>query len=956
MASEYKANLTTGFNAGELTPALAGRVDFEDYKFGARFIENLIPEVQGGLKKFYGTQHIATLNKPSGVLMVPWHGLQDPVVLVFHDGVISVVAGDDYYDTGIQTSINDASKLTWVQNNDTMFFAHPDHWPFFVQYFGIDSEKKQYVFKADRHDFVDIPYFPLGWAGNYNKTLTTTEYDGSKGLIEVKAYEQVGGLLELPDMLKNIVSSRNITAQSTSSEDVLSAGDNYHSVTVTHGQTAIDILRKRGEEISVVKSVYIGKEETILTDVKVPANSTSGVSTGAKAVARMPTIGGGSSTRPPISGGGTSVTTTTYRIAYKTVDNGQIQRAVSGTFSGATWLNGGLFVSTKPEGHQVGDQYAIRFRQGESTSAGVADLVITSPSSGATWHMRNSYPAYEATGPYTTIDQAQNEFEDTNVVGRKIKFYINKSTDPVYVWTEGEDIQAIGVIRYSDNSYYRSLNTGKCGRVQPTHKSGSRSDGAVSWQYMHSGSASATVVSVLDSKRLLVSVDDAGFLPYVGGGSPQIWDNYQWSMWNYRGKNPSHVFFYKNRLCYICPTDGYGCYFQASKTDDYLNFATETYGQSLDTDAINLLISGHADNNVNWVLPGTHLYCGSYMGEYNITGSDRVTFTPTGVHTTAISTLGGAPVRPAKFKELNLFVGANKNELNTISYDYTIDDYVPTNIGFSSTHLLDEGVSRLEPLNNEDRNIYFTTEEKNLRALNYVRELKHVGFVRLNLSGEVLDVAASQAGPEAIVYFLVKRGDVYTIERAESYSPQYMLCRKLIMPDSPDIAYIGSATIPEFANKTVWIKDWTTEQFYQQKVGADGVVVNEKKWRIWSVGLPMQCTFHGQPMSGEKLEGLQQKVSGFTIRLKDTGAFEYGSSHNFEAWNKYNNWNTVAGQMYDTAHKLITGDIRLPLPNGYMNNMNQGDGKYPNTTGVALNLRSDTPEPLNLLMISNVYV
>lgn len=951
MASEYKANLTTGFNAGELTPALAGRVDFEDYKFGARFIENLIPEVQGGLKKFYGTRHVATMVSPSGYIMVPWHGLPDPVVLVFHDGTISVVAGDEYYDTGIRTSIIDPTGLTWTQNNDTMFFAHPDHWPFFVQYFGIDTEKRQYVFKAGKHEFTEIPYFPLGWAGNYNKTLTTTVWDGAKGLIEITAYEQVGGLLELPTMLQDIVSSRNVTPQSNADADVLSAGPLYNNtVTVTHGASTIDIMRKRGEEETIVKSIDIGVEESAVTDVtySTSATSTNSILTQSSTISTR-----GSSTRPP-TGGGTSVVRNLHKVAYKTVDNPQILQAVSAVFNGAKWLNGGILVSTEPEGHQTGDQYAIRFRQGASSSdSPVEDMTITQ-SDGVSWNLKTSYPAYEAIGTYTTIDQAQNEFEDTNVVGRKIKFYINDTTSAVYVWTEGEEVAA-GVIRYSDNSYYMATNGGTCGKVQPTHKSGTRSDGAVGWRYLHSGTASVTVVSVIDSQHLLAAVDNSGCLPYVGGGTPIIWNNYQWSMWNYRGKNPSHVFFYKNRLCYMCPTDGYGCYFQASKTDDYLNFATETYGQNLDTDAINMLISGHADNNITWVLPGTHLYCGSYMGEYNIAGADRITFTPTGVHTTAISTLGGAPVRPAKFKELNLFVGARKNELNTIAYDYTTDDYVPTNIGFSSTHLLDEGVSRLEPLNNEDRNIYFTTEEKRVNALNYVRELKHVGFVRLNLQGDVLDVAASQSGPEASIYFLVKRGDVYTIERAESDSPQYMLSRRLVEPDASS-GIMSTKIIPEFANKTVWIKDWLTEQFYPEEVGADGVVTNMKNWRTWSVGLPMKCTFHGQPMSGEKLEGLQQKVSGFTIRLKDTGAFDYGSSHDFNQWSAYNNWNTVAGQVYDTAHKLITGDIRLPLPNGYMNNMNQGDGKYPNTTGVALNLRSDTPEPLNLLMISNVYV
>jgi hypothetical protein len=52
----------------------------------------------------------------------------------------------------------------------------------------------------------------------------------------------------------------------------------------------------------------------------------------------------------------------------------------------------------------------------------------------------------------------------------------------------------------------------------------------------------------------------------------------------------------------------------------------------------------------------------------------------------------------------------------------------------------------------------------------------------------------------------------------------------------------------------------------------------------------------------------------------------------------------------------MTGDIQLPASFGYMQGQNTADGPYPNDTSVAFNVKAVTPEPFNLLMVSNVYV
>ena len=146
--------------------------------------------------------------------------------------------------------------------------------------------------------------------------------------------------------------------------------------------------------------------------------------------------------------------------------------------------------------------------------------------------------------------------------------------------------------------------------------------------------------------------------------------------------------------------------------------------------------------------------------------------------------------------------------------------------------------------------------------------------------------------------------------------------------------------------------------FYHTTVDSDGVFANRFETHSLTYGLPLVAEVHTLPPYNQnnKLEGLQQKAVKFNIRVLESGEFSYGSSNDFDKWYEYHNWNTQAGQSWNVQHKLMSGDLQLPASFGYMQVNNKADGKYPNTTGIAINLRSSSPEPFNLLMVSNLYV
>ena len=121
----------------------------------------------------------------------------------------------------------------------------------------------------------------------------------------------------------------------------------------------------------------------------------------------------------------------------------------------------------------------------------------------------------------------------------------------------------------------------------------------------------------------------------------------------------------------------------------------------------------------------------------------------------------------------------------------------------------------------------------------------------------------------------------------------------------------------------------------------------------FKVGIPMVAEMHTQPAFGNKVEGHQQQSLSMYLRLVNSGAFEYGARVDFTKYFRHEYWNTQ--QEYGSGHRLFTGDMKLEVPLGYAEAQNQGEGPYPNTSAVGINIKSDTPEPLNILSIQEIY-
>jgi hypothetical protein len=167
--------------------------------------------------------------------------------------------------------------------------------------------------------------------------------------------------------------------------------------------------------------------------------------------------------------------------------------------------------------------------------------------------------------------------------------------------------------------------------------------------------------------------------------------------------------------------------------------------------------------------------------------------------------------------------------------------------------------------------------------------------------------------------------------------------------------------IPHFANRTVYIRYGVDfSQFTKVELDENGDISHDPLTGVYlpqavqfKVGIPMVAEMHTQPAFGNKVEGHQQQSLSMYLRLVNSGAFDYGSSVDFTKYFRHEYWNTQ--QEYGSGHRLFTGDMKLEVPLGYAEAQNQGEGPYPNTSAVGINIKSDTPEPLNILSIQEIY-
>jgi hypothetical protein len=204
---------------------------------------------------------------------------------------------------------------------------------------------------------------------------------------------------------------------------------------------------------------------------------------------------------------------------------------------------------------------------------------------------------------------------------------------------------------------------------------------------------------------------------------------------------PSVVGIYEERLV-LGATPSYPLTLWLSCTGEFTNFTTnsttgtEAEGDPLDTDAIELTLSGSRVNPIRWILDQSELVAGTNASEVKIwSGSSSAPMTPLECQTKRQSAYGSAPVQAKLISSVLLFVSRSRRKVREFVFDYLSDRYVAPELTLLAEHVTRAGIQDMDYAREPHGVLWCALQDGSLAGCTYLREQKVCGWHRHPLGG-----------------------------------------------------------------------------------------------------------------------------------------------------------------------------------------------------------------------------
>ena len=191
----------TNFTAGELSPLLDLRFDFNKYANGAKYIENFVPLPQGGVRRRPGLRYVAEVkDSTKATRLIPFEfSTEQAYVLEFGHEYIRFfmdagqIRVSDTSDAAVELSTPyqeaDLFDLKFAQSADVLYIVHPNYPPHKLLRLSHTN------WRLERVEFIDGPYLIEnkdtsktllpGFGDPQSDTLITVIADNGSGAIRV---------------------------------------------------------------------------------------------------------------------------------------------------------------------------------------------------------------------------------------------------------------------------------------------------------------------------------------------------------------------------------------------------------------------------------------------------------------------------------------------------------------------------------------------------------------------------------------------------------------------------------------------------------------------------------------------------------------------------------------------------------------------------------------------------
>ncbi|WP_312782008.1 hypothetical protein [Brevundimonas sp.] len=360
-----------------------------------------------------------------------------------------------------------------------------------------------------------------------------------------------------------------------------------------------------------------------------------------------------------------------------------------------------------------------------------------------------------------TLDASLSVFQSEDV-GSLIRIREGDGNPGLQTWTSKEDYVGGQQVQYDGRVYQREhFGEDTAGTTPPVHQSGTLSDGAVKWTYLHDGAGVVRIDSFVNAQQVHGTV--LRRLPT--DLATRYWAKQAYSA--AQGFPRALIEEREERLAFASSLERRGTVDltrTAGWRPDWGDFKPGLgTGRVVDDDAIRLDVGG--TSRVVWLLSASVLVAGCTDGEYVLSGAQQdEPMTPKVRRAPPVSAFGNADVAPLLVEGpppaiLHVLRSRKVLRETKIAPDLSVES---RNLSILAEHIFGRGVAELAHQQSHNL-VWLRLDDGGLAVMVYDMEQQVVGTTRQPLPGgfrvESLACAPSPSGMDVVMATVVREKD-----------------------------------------------------------------------------------------------------------------------------------------------------------------------------------------------------
>lgn len=322
-------------------------------------------------------------------------------------------------------------------------------------------------------------------------------------------------------------------------------------------------------------------------------------------------------------------------------------------------------------------------------------------------------------------------------------------------WEVAKAVTLNQIVR-SDGKNYKATNAGTTGSVRPVHTLGTRSDGVVNWQFLDPGYGWALITGFTSTTVVTGTIQS----PFPNGAVSTPSNRWAFGSWSDDQGWPSHVTFFRERLCLARASDQKIWF---SVAGDFEDFRSKDDGGNVVADqAISIRIDSDKIDTIQWLAPADALIVGTAGAEHAVremTTSEA--FGPGNVKIIKQSNYGSSGIAPVFVGATIMFSQRSGRKLRTYQYDFSRDTYDGADMSALAPHFFRRGNKLTQSCFQQDPYciVWSARTDGLLIGFTFDQEQSVQAWHRHTLSGVVESVATipSPDGSRDDLWVIVKR-------------------------------------------------------------------------------------------------------------------------------------------------------------------------------------------------------